>query len=557
MPGMVPPTSSAQIRTAAGSVPSLIIDTDMAGDVDDLVAFAAMLRAVGRGEAKLLGVIVSSTVDTAAPAARAVLDRYGHPEVPVYAYQGATGTYNDTFTSALRNAFGPYNQSRTAYTDDLTGYRTILAAAPNSSVTVVCIGGQVGLSRLLSSPADGLSSLSGAALIASKVLKLVVMGGTMPTSAGSPEYNLSRDPASSQNVAANWPTPVVWMGSEIGGSVYSGPSTDSDPTIDPVAYGFQTFAQNGGVLLLDRRQSWDPLAISYAIYGLRSAYTVAGANGTMTIDGSGNNTWSATPGQHTYLAKAFSDVKLADELLDTLAATDLTPAKPRNRSSFIFPMTEGTGLAIADQSHEDMSARLGATTASAPAWTDLGSSKYVLAFNGTSHVVRVPYRGGFNSQQVVISAIVKPTAVTGVQQIMARSDWTAPNAVWQFAINAGKLQFVIFNSAGSGTAYPTASAAVTAGAWALVTAYINGTSLTLYVNGVSVLSTTMSSGIFVGLNSARILMGARLNSALSVTDYFGGQIAGAAYKAGAVAGDVTSIETSLRAIATAKSITLP
>ena len=546
----------ALARASVAAVPNLIIDQDICGDVDDLVALAVALRGVDRGMARLLGIVVSSTVDTAAPAARAILDRYGHPEVPVYAYQGSTGSYNDTFTSSLRNAFGTLNQSRTAYTDDLTGYRTLLAAAQDASVTIVGIGGLVSLSRLLNSPADSISGLTGAALVAQKVVKLVVMGGTMPTSGVSPEYNLSRDPTSSQNIANNWPTQVVWMGSEIGGSVYSGATSDADPAVDPIAYGYQIFAQNGGVLLLDRRQSWDALAVDYAIRGLRTAYTVAGANGTMTVDASGNNTWSVTAGRHSYLAKAFSDVKLADELQDALVAADLTPAKPRNRPSFLFPMTEGSGLVIADQNKEDMTARLGATTAGAPTWTDLGSGKWVLGFNGTSHVARVPYRGGFNSNQLVVSAVVKLNNLTGAQQLLARQDWTAPNSLWQLASNAGKIQFAVFNNAGSGSSYGTASAVLSAGTWALVTAYANGTSLTLYLNSVSQLSTTMTAGVGTWLNSSRILIGARLSSALSVTDFFNGQMACCAFKAGASAADVTSIESSLRSIASAKGITV-
>lgn len=536
---------------------SYIIDTDTAGDVDDAVNFAIVARAVRRGEAKVRGVVVSCTIDTSAPCVRGMLDAYGMTNVPVYAYQGATGTYNNTYTSTVRNRFGPYNALRTAFTDDLTGYRTMLAAALDGSVTILSNGGMTSLSRLLDSPADGISSLTGMQLVTAKVKRLVAMAGSYPTSSGSPEYNMSRDPAGSQNVANNWPTPIVFFGNEVGVSVYSGPSPDSDPQYDPVAYAFEVFGSVGGTLLAQRRNSWDQCASIYAFYGLSPWYTIS-TSGVVTVDGSGNSLWTANAsGKHYYLSLATGVMPLADTVNAMLAEIDLTPQKPANRSKFLFQFSEGAGLRVYDAAKEDMSARIGYTTAGAPTWT-AASSSYVLTFNGTSHAIVLPYRAGFNSQQIVLGALIKPSSISGVRQIIARQDWsTAGNAIFHFKLVSGKLTFCIYDSTGSGTDYTETGTSISAGTTYMVTAQINGTALTLRVNGVVVLTTTMARSLFVGRTSARVMIGARVNGSNVMGDYFVGDVAAVALTGNAVAADLTAMETALRSTATTKGWTIP
>lgn len=539
----------AQKLAGLGLQRSYIIDTDTAGDVDDAVNFALVARIVARGDMKLRGVVVSSTVDTSAPCVRGYLDAYRLNQVPVYAYQGATGVYNNTFTATVRNRFGPYNAVRSAFVDDLTGYRKMLAAAPDKTVAILSNGGFTALSRLLNSPADGISSLTGAELISRKVEFLGSMAGTLPNSAGSPEYNMSRDPAASQNVVNNWPTPIIFFGNEAGLNVYTGPSSDSDPLLDPLAYTFEVFGQNGGTLLAQRRNSWDPCATLYGVYGLGPWYTIS-APGVVTVDGAGNNLWTANAGgKHYYLSlvsAANTPVVLADTINAMISEMDLTPKVP-NRSKFFFNFAEGSGLRVYDSSREDMSARTGYTVATAPTWKAV-SGGYVLTFNGTSHSINLPYRAGFNSQQVVMGALIELTSISGTRQIIARQDWsTAPNANFHFKVVNGKLTFTIYDSTGSGTDYAESGTSIAAGTKYMVTASVMGTSLIIRVNGVVVLTVTMVRSLFIGQNSARIFIGSRINAARVQAEYLAGDIAAVALIANATATDLTSMEAALRA----------
>ena len=299
-------TSGAVADTSAQRV---ILLTDYAGDCDDAAAMAIAARAHEQGDINLLGVVVTSTVATSAPGARGNLDAYGLESVPVYAYQGSVGTYNDRYSIQMRDEFGVPGQTRTAYQDDVTGLRTLLAAAPNGSVKLIDVGAPISTARLLASPADGISPLTGAELIAAKVAGLWAMAGNFPT--GVSEYNMNRDVASSQAVYANWPTPIYAHGGEVGATIFTGPAPGTIYGHDPVRTAFDAF-QNvyGGILQNGRRQSWDPATVHHAIYGNQALYSLS-APGTIAIDGAGVSTWTAGGGNRQYVIKTATDAEIA------------------------------------------------------------------------------------------------------------------------------------------------------------------------------------------------------------------------------------------------------
>lgn len=297
------------------------IDTDAAEDIDDMMALGVAMQRHIEGRANLMFVNVSSDCDSSAPMVRAVLDYYGFTFVPVSAYQGAIGTYPETYSDETRDEFGVVSQSRTAYTDDVIGLRTALAAAPRA-LTIATTGGLTSMSRLLQSPGDGISALDGDALITAKVTKLVCMAGIYPTSGAGSEYNMNRDPAGSKDVGDNWPTPVIWHGSAIGNTVFSGPPSGT-PLTDPIAFAFDAYnTAVPGELVGGKRQSWDPLVVLHAIDGDLDRFNIVGANGTNTIDNAdGGNDWDATAGNDSYVGKLRSDEDLGfilDRIVDQL-----------------------------------------------------------------------------------------------------------------------------------------------------------------------------------------------------------------------------------------------
>ena len=68
---------------AAQSPTSIILDTDMGSDCDDVGALFILHGAVERGEAKLLATMGCISADAIAPCLDAINTWFGRPEIPV------------------------------------------------------------------------------------------------------------------------------------------------------------------------------------------------------------------------------------------------------------------------------------------------------------------------------------------------------------------------------------------------------------------------------------------------------------------------------------------
>jgi hypothetical protein len=182
--------------------------------------------------------------------------------------------------------------------DPVTLYRQILAAQPAQSVTIASVGLLTNLSALLESSPDSSSSLNGRDLVAQAVFRLVVMGGGYPT---GDEFNFYEDPASAAYVVENWPTPIVFSGTEFGGPILSGNTLDSTvDASDPVRVAYDLY--NGGV----GRQSRDLTVVLYSVRPDSGLFVVNGAGGGNVVDETtGTNSWEAgIASNQTYLESA-------------------------------------------------------------------------------------------------------------------------------------------------------------------------------------------------------------------------------------------------------------
>ena len=537
---------------AVSTAPRYIVGTDFAGDPDDALAFDVVLDAHKGGVINLIGVVADSSLETSAPGVKAMLKAHGYPAIPVYAYQGSAGAYNDNYSGQLRDRFGTPGETRAAYADDVTGYRTLLAGAPDGSVKIIGLGALTSLSRLLNSPADGISPLTGRQLVAAKVINLTQVGGNFPSSGTTPEYNLSRDIAASQNVYTNWPTPIIAHGFEPGSSVLSGPPYGADPQIDPAKYAFD-LGQSVGYLSGNlKRSSWDPLAAHYAIYGPRTAYGFGGQNGTMTIDAQGNNVWSASPaGNVSYVSRIASTSALGRELDRIAAAVDLSNPAP-DSDSFLLDFTEGTGRRSVGPNPNDIAYFGWESLTQIPVWqASVGPD-----FDG-GDVAWMKHRPSYASQNIAFAAVVNLDSVASPRIIASRADG-AGKQYWFLRLNAGKLEFVLFNSAQAGFPATSPTTDVATGTNVMVSfLLINGDTLVLRKNGVQVHAATLGAKLNPTVSDARLLFGARINSSDALADFMDGRLIASGFKANANASDLTTIEANLRAVSATKGIIIP
>lgn len=278
---------------------SVIFDTDMGPDYDDVGAIAMLHALADGGQARILATIASTKYPNVA-AVLSVLNTYlGRPNLPIGVPKGKAITdkdsqhWSDTITTCY-----PHAVRRNADVPDaVTLYRQLLAKQPDRSVTVISVGFMTNLANLLNSKPDQYSQLSGKELVARKVKQLVSMAGKFP---GGKEYNVFMDTPASNVVFANWPTPVLLSGFEIGEQIHSGlplirnTRIQKSPVKDVFAISMPKAKEDAG-----GRMSWDQTAVLVGINGYAPYYTVKSGRLTMKPDGS--NGWDTAGKGHQYL----------------------------------------------------------------------------------------------------------------------------------------------------------------------------------------------------------------------------------------------------------------
>lgn len=205
----------------------LIFDTDMENDVDDAMALCMIHNLQKRGAVELLAVTITKDHPQAAAFVDAINTFHGYPDVPIGVVKdGATpepGKFN--LLADQKNADGsfryPHDLLCSADAPEATGLiRKILAEQKEDhAVTLIQVGFFSNFARLLDSQPDEHSMLTGRKLIAKKVKLFSMMAGAFQTVnwfTQHLEYNVVKDIPAAQKIVAQWPSPIVWSGFEIG-----------------------------------------------------------------------------------------------------------------------------------------------------------------------------------------------------------------------------------------------------------------------------------------------------------------------------------------------------
>ena len=294
-------------RAPRPTVPSLIFDTDMGPDYDDVGAIALLHALADSGKVRILATVASTTYPRVGPVLSVFNTYFGRPNLPVGVPRDLPGQlpaipdadkqhWSDTLVARY-----PHKLRSNAEAEEAVSlYRRVLAAQPDGSVTVVTVGFFTNLANLLRSGPDKHSKLSGRDLVARKVGRLVSMAGKFPTGR---EFNVFKDTKASQVVMANWPTPVLFSGFEIGEKIHTGLPLVRNPTIrnSPVQDVFRIS------IPLDKndvngRMSWDQTAVLVAVNGPAPYYTTQ--PGRMTVADDGSNGWDPAGTGHQRLIEA-------------------------------------------------------------------------------------------------------------------------------------------------------------------------------------------------------------------------------------------------------------
>ena len=275
----VTPAAHSDETPAPDEPKRIILETDMTFDVDDVGALAVLHALADDGRAKILAVNYNEVHRSGAGAINAINTWYGRGNIPVGVYGGEL---SDPDSSRYLDHVAAFPRRLTADSalDALDVYRRVLNDQPDASVTIVSVGFLNNLADLLRAEAD---------LVASKVEKLVVMGGRH-----NDGFNLVRHGLvdTTQEAIENWPTPLAI--SDYGGRVRTGATLADTSADNPVREAY--FRWFGG--RFEGRSSWDQVAVLYAVYGAGDWFEdVASGTGSLR----NGYSWQLKSGWRTYV----------------------------------------------------------------------------------------------------------------------------------------------------------------------------------------------------------------------------------------------------------------
>ena len=289
----------------------VIFDTDMGNDVDDALALAMLHAFESRGEVDLLAVTITKDNPWAAPYTDALNTFYGRGDLPIGVVRDGKTPEDAAMIEVPVRRTNP--DGSLVYPHDLTDgadapdavavLRRALAGAEDTSVVVIQIGFSTNLARLLDSPADAVSPLSGRDLVARKVRLLSVMAGQFSPWAEPeerwPEYNVETDIPAAQKLFSAWPTSIVASGYEVGATIFfpayalrhfgyaeDHPVVDAYEHLLPMPYD---------------RPTWDLTSVLYAVRPDERYFDLS-VPGTIRVDDRGlTDLVPRRDGRHRYL----------------------------------------------------------------------------------------------------------------------------------------------------------------------------------------------------------------------------------------------------------------
>ncbi len=269
----------------------VIFDTDVGNDIDDALALAVLHALESRGEARLLAVTITKDNPWAAAYVDLVNTFYGRGHVPVGVVAKGKTPEDSPYIRVPAQEKLPDGtpmyprrlQDGREAPEAVALLRRVLAGQQDGSVVMVQVGFSTNLARLLESDRD---------LIARKVRLLSMMAGQFP--AGRPEYNVKMDMPAAAKLFAEWPTPIVVSGFEIGEAIrYPARSIEKDFRYvphHPIADAYRLYQK-----MPYDRQAWDPTSALYAVRPDRGYFSLS-PEGTITVDAEGRTHFEAKAG---------------------------------------------------------------------------------------------------------------------------------------------------------------------------------------------------------------------------------------------------------------------
>ena len=251
------------------STDTVILDTDIATDCDDVGALAVLAHGCARTGAKLGAVVNNTACPHGCGAVDAILNYYGVP-APVGMtedkdFMNESDPNNIKYTKPVAEQFSKAFREGTLVIHPATDlYRKVLREAADGSVVLITIG-------FLNTAADILRAEPD--LFAAKVRCVVSMAGNF-VKPEQREWNIFQNVTAAKFFFETCPVPVIFDGFELGISFETGFYGEEQPE-NPAYVAYQIHS-NG------HRASFDPAGVDFAFEGLGEDWA-AGEPFRMTV----------------------------------------------------------------------------------------------------------------------------------------------------------------------------------------------------------------------------------------------------------------------------------
>ncbi len=295
---------SASLAFAQQPIP-VIFDTDMGNDIDDALALSMLHSLESRKESKLLAVTLTKDNPKAVPFIEIINNFYGRKNIPIGMIRDGKTKEDSKFLDAVVDQKLPNGKlayPRTGKSEEaISLLRRVLAQAQDESVVMIQVGFSTNLARLLDSQPDKYSPLNGTDLVRKKCRLMSIMAGQFPPLKDkNSEYNVRIDVPSAQKLYANWPTPIVFSGFEIGLAMKF-PATRIESDFAYVAKNPIVEAYRAYLKMPYDRPTWDLTSVLYAVRPNHGYFSLS-PEGQVTVDDAGHTTFAAQAGgKHRHL----------------------------------------------------------------------------------------------------------------------------------------------------------------------------------------------------------------------------------------------------------------
>ena len=287
----------------------VIFDTDVGNDVDDALALDMLYKYQDQGIVKILGILTNKDTKYAPEFVDIMNTWYGYPKIPIGKITG--GVNLDDYVNYAENVCVLNNEDGTQmfkrslknYDKLLPShilYRKLLAAQPDNSVTVITVGFSTNIARLLDTPGDRYSPLTGKELVAKKVRMLSVMGGDFIEKPRA-EFNIVNDIPSAKKLFSEWPGAVIVSPFAVGKAIKFPASVIEKDFNWGVQHPMVQAYLHYRPMPYDR-PTWDLTSVLYAVKGAADFFNES-EPGTVSVTDDGHTVFTPSEsGKHIILS---------------------------------------------------------------------------------------------------------------------------------------------------------------------------------------------------------------------------------------------------------------